>query len=800
MIKNYLIVAFRNFWRNKVHSLINLFGLTLGLTCCLFITLYVTDEKSYDRWIPDYEQLYRVSINIKTSDGKDIFFAPTSATLAKALLNYPQVEETVRIYPDNSGKAVVSVGPEKQFHEKQVFTVDSNIFRVFSYHLLAGNSATPLREPNTVVISNEMAEKYFGREKNAQSYLNRTLKINEDNYNVTGILADIPGNSYFRPDFLISFSTFNNMPWMGRFLNNWHTTIVHTFIKLKPGTDLTAFEKGISHIADQYVLNEIKANAQAYRYFVQPLADIHLHSDLRNEISKNSSAIYIRVLSFIALFILLIACINFINLATARATMRAREVGVRKVIGAQRGQLIWQFMAEACLMSLLSLVFSALIIWLTLPLFNSVAGKTIALNEVFGFNRICFAIGLSFLLGLIAGIYPAIILSSFSPVKIIQGHKIKHSSSRLRSSLVVTQFAISILLIISTIVVYRQLQFMKSASLGFDKSQVMVIPVQGNGSPARFETLISNFNNQSKILAATASSTIPGYEFGNNLFWLKNDRAKKTDMRLLSADDQFLKTYNIKLVAGKSFKAIVDTNRFITDVLINEATLPYFGWKTPEEAIGQEFDGWGTISSIYKDFHFTSLQTKIAPLAIFYQPLWFGYVSVKVNAGDLSNTIAQLENTWKKTMPSQPFDYFFIDEEFDKQYHAEEKLQQLFMMFSVFAIVIACLGLFGLATFTAELRIKEISIRKVLGASVKEIFRLLSKDFLKLVVVASIIAFPLAWWGMHKWLEYFAYRINMSWWVFAVAGLIAVIIALGTISFQAIKAAIANPVKSLRTE
>ncbi|MGO4291247.1 FtsX-like permease family protein [Chitinophaga sp. RAB17] len=800
MFKSQLKIAWRNFRKNITHSLLNLVGLTMGLTACFFIAIYVTDEYSYDKWIPQQQEVYRIAEEVKTQTNDALRFSSTPGNLKQAVLAYPQVASATRIF-DYIKNSVVSTGTQKQIPETAVYLADSNLLEVLPYPLLAGNPRTAMNEMDAILLTAAKAEKYFGKENNASNYLNKILTINEKHYRVTGVLRDIPFNTYFRPDFIVSAVSFRNQEWFKRNNDNWHGTVVQTFIKLKPGTSATAFDKQIRYLAYQYVGDEIKANGQVYTYFLQPLADIHLHSNLRYELSKNGDAYYVRILSFVALFILLIAGINFVNLATARATTRAKEVGVRKVIGARRSQLILQFMTEAGMMSTMAFLLSLLLVVLFLPSFNHIADKNFTIVALLQPGILGAGFGISLLIGLLAGVYPAIVLSGFNPSRMVQRSGLQMKSHFLRNALVVTQFSISILLIIATIVVYRQLQYMKNYDLGFDQSQVLVIPAKGGEAGKNIKALVEKFKEQAGVLSITASGNVPGQEFGNNLLRLKNDPAKKTDTRLLSADDQFFQTYNIKLLAGRQCSMVKDTSRKSGDIMINEAALPFFGWKKPEDALGQEFDwGWGTICGVYKDFHFNSLQRGVTPMAIFYNPNWLNYISIKINTGNTAATVAGLGKTWQAIVPSMSFDYFFQDEAFNRQYQEEQRLGELFMLFSILAIGIACLGLFGLVSFTAAQRTKEIGIRKVLGASISGIVQLLSKDYLKLVILSATIAFPLAWWAMSSWLQDFAYRVPLSAWVFMIAGGGALLVALLTVSFQAVKAALANPVTSLKSE
>ena len=805
MFKNYFKIAFRNFSRKKNYSLLNTIGLGIGMACCLLILLYIIDERSYDKWISGHEQVHRVAIDIKTQNETHILFAPTSATLAPALKEYPQIEEATRVLSFPTDDRLISDGGEKKFFEKEYYRVDPNFFRVFPYKALAGNLDNALAEPNTIVIDQTMAKKYFGVSTDYSSVIGKTLisVSNGKTYAIRGVIEDVPANSIMRPHFLASLKELDSNRAL---MDNWHSTMFTTFIKVTPGTDIAALENQISHIADKYVGNEIKRNNQEYRYFIQPLTSIHLHSDLRYELSKNNSITYITIFTVAAIFILLIACINFINLATARAIHRSREVGVRKVVGARRWQLIIQFLAESIVSSLIGLFFAMVLVLLALPWFNSVAEKNLDSSFLYSPVFLTSAILVTITCGLLAGFYPALILSYFKPVETLKSRTTSggRAAGFLRNGLVVGQFSISIIIIVATIIVSRQLNYLKEQNLGFDKEQMLVLYAPGGRFLAdKYAVVREEIKKHPSVLSVAVTNTVPGKGTGNNLVQLKNDPSKGTDMQLMSIDEEFLKTYNIKLLAGRNIdeRNAEDTSGDEQNVLINEAALPFFGWKKPEEAIGNLFGGgWGRVVGVIKDFHVTSLQTKVAPMELYYARFNYAYVTVKVKTKDIGQTIASLENKWKDLTSTHPFTYFFLDEEFERQYKFENRLEKLFTVFSFIAILVACLGLFGLAAHTIGNRTKEISIRKVLGASVSGITTMLSIKFMLLVLISAVVAIPVSWWLMNTWLQDFAFKVNLSPWVFIVASLSALVIALLTVSFQAVKAAIANPVKSLRSE
>lgn len=799
MFQNHLKIAFRNLTRNKMISSINIFGLALGMACCFIILMYVVDEKSYDSWLPDSEQIYRASIDIKNAQGEQLLFAPVSGTLARAMTDYPQVEQATRLLPPFAEHVPMGVQDEKVFYETGFYWADPNVFDLFQFDFLAGLPNTALQAPRDIVLTRDMAEKYFSIKDDFNRILDLTIKKDTTEYSIKGVIENLPSNTSFKPDFIASLKEFEGRS----FLDNWHATMFHTFVKLKKGTDAKAFEEQIRNIADNYVKDEIEANAQEYAYFLQPITSIHLHSNLRHEFSKNNSYKYIQIFSLVALFVLLLACINFINLTTAYATRRAKEVGVRKTSGALPSQLVAQFLTETILTSCIAAVLAISLVTFALPWFNSIADKEFTQASLL-VNQIFYLLpAIVVLVGLLAGAYPALTMSKFKPVQVLRGSFLGKmaGNSNLRSGLVVVQFSISAALIIAVMVLSEQTRFLKNQNLGFDQEQLMVLNAPRNISLINnYSAIRTELGNLPGVNDVCVTGIVPGKSFGNNLISLKGDQNKSADMQLMQIDDQFLDTYKIELAAGRNLSE-KNNEDLSQNILINEAALPFYGWENPEEALGQTFDGgWGTIVGVVKNFHFNSLHKEVLPLEMYYGQNRFSYVSLNVTTAGLDELLPKLKSSWASLLPNTPFDYAFLNESFDKQYRFEDRLMSLFKVFGVLAILIACLGLFGLTTFMAEQRTKEIGIRKVLGATTSGIVALLSKDFLKLIFIALIFAFPFAYYFMNEWLLDFAYRINIQWWIFALSGVLAVGVALLTVSFQSIRAALANPVESLRSE
>ncbi len=809
MFKNYLKIAWRNLVKNKAYSIINITGLAIGLACFLLIALYVMDELSYDRFFPDANNIYRINSDIKFG-GANLHMALTSDMMGQLLKkDYPQVEQYTRIYTSNGDK-LIKKGTE-YIDEKKVANVDSTFFDVFQLPVVEGSTKHALDEPNTVVLTESAAKKYFGN----THVVGKTIETRDDKnpfYKITAVIKDIPANAHFHFDFLFSMKNLD-YSWGAITSHNFYT-----YLKLRQGTDYKAFEKNLDQYIDKYVLpyakkfmninsmDEFKKAGNNLEYSLMPLTKIHLYSDRSFELSAGGNVQYVYIFSAVALFILLIACINFMNLTTARSANRAREVGIRKVLGTEKSDLIWQFLFESTAMVLVSLIIAVIIVYAVLPLFNNVADKQMNISNLLSVYILPLLIALPFVVGLLAGSYPAFFLSSFKPIEVLKGKlKLGSKSGGLRSVLVVFQFATSIVLIVGTIVVYDQLNYIQTKNLGYNKDQILII--NGIGS---LNDNATAFKNEAKQLPGVVSATISGYLPVSDSYRSDNTFSKDAvlttqsgfDMQNWSIDYDYLKTLGMQIVKGRNFSKDFPTDS--SAVIINETTAKILGYADPIGKNLYESEDNGatsahTIIGVVKNFNFESLHQVIGPLC-FHLGGGGGFGVFKVNTANIQHLITQIQNKWKAIAPGLPFSYRFLNDSFDEMYRSEQRAGKIALIFSVLAIFIACLGLFGLATFIAEQRTKEIGIRKVLGASVQSIVQMLSKDFLKLVAIAFLFAAPLSWWIMNTWLQDFAYRINIEWWFFAFAGIGALLIALITVSFQAIRAAISNPVKSLRTE
>jgi putative ABC transport system permease protein len=810
MIKNYFKIAWRNLIKNKVFSLLNIIGLCIGMACCTMIYLFVADELSYDRFFKDAERVYRIDREWKSPEGKTEF---TSAAIAPAFYpflkkDFPQFEELTRFINFN-GQSVQY--KEKAFLEDFLYFSEDNFFNVLPFQFVQGDPKTALKEPNTIVLTEKTARKYFGQED--PIYKNLLLFSQKTPFQVTGIIKDLPSNVHFKADMFGSFASLNDTLVYGKealetsFGNNSFVTLG----RLKEGVLPQNIEAQFPAFIDRTLPPSKSQKAtnlkrsQANFLHLTRLTDIHLHSHLDYELTDNSDIKRVYIFSVIALFMLLIGSINYMNLSTSRAMLRAKEIGIRKVSGANRAMLISQFLSESILITAIATVLALFIVSLCLPILNNLIDKNLEIVQLFNLKNTGIVVLTTLIVGVLAGLYPAFFLSSFKPVSVLKGvFKLKTGGNvSLRKSLVITQFAISIALIFSTIVVVKQLKYMQTKSLGFNKDYLVTLTYNDN-IRNQYDAFRNELLSNALIKNVARSSRTPAGRLLDDLGPIKvieTDKTTSAGVKFVRTDIDFCQTYNIPLASGRYF-----SKDFATDTteafMINEATCQMLNLKN-EDAIGKNImyaGSKGKIIGVLKDFHFESLHRQITPL-IFY-PFSQGYsaITVKVEGEKLDKALVYLEATHKKFAPDAPFDYNFVDEQFGKLYEAEQRQGNLFTFFAFMAIFIACLGLLGLAMFSIQQRTKEIGVRKVLGASVVNITTLLSKDFLKLVLIANGVAFPFAYYAMTRWLQDFAYRIHIEWWIFALAGVMALLIALLTVSFQAVKAAVANPVKSLRTE
>jgi putative ABC transport system permease protein len=818
MIKNYLKIAWRSLMKNKIFSFINIFGLSVGLTCCMLITIFLYHEVSYDKYHKHIDQLYQLG-TIFIGDGKESKTPNTPAPMAAAMQKeFPEITGTARLMAlFAEDKTLLQYRPAneepKSFYEKKGYMADPSFFTLFNYHFIEGNPATALQEPNTLVLNEEIAKKFFGN----QPALNKVIHINsntngEFDFRVTGVYRPSVKPTQIDARFFLSIPGGNMEQFINQQTDMVSNNMFGTFLLLKPGSDAQKLEAKFPAFVDKYLGTGLKAAGFYKKQFLVAVKDLHLYTGMSNDISTSGtvSKTYLYILGSIALFTLLIACINFMNLSTARSSKRSAEVGVRKVLGARRRSLVNQFMGESLLMSMIAFLIALGITQLLLPAFSHISGKNLSFHlSQQWFILVGFLI-LSIITGLLAGTYPAFYLSSFQPVKVLKGRLTNSLSAiALRKGLVIFQFIISVVLIIASVVIMNQMNYLRSTDLGFAKDQQIVIPLRSTTAKNIYASLKNEIKNNPRVQNVGATLFYPGIVNPSDMGLYKEGKTVNdaADVHTNWVDESLLQTLGITAIAGRLFSKEFpgDTNN---RMILNEAAIRKMGFSSPQEAIGGKvkFDWRGesyswTIIGVVRDFHFQDLHVPIEPYGFqLNNRPYYNYIIVHAKASDIAPLLSSVTASWRKLNPNEPFEYSFLDEDFQKNYEAEDRLASIVGYFTVIAILISCLGLFGLATFSAEQRTKEIGVRKVLGASVTGIVALLSKDFLKLVAISIVVASPLAWWVMHKWLQDFAYRINISWMVFLVTSVLALLIALITISFQAIRAAIANPVKSLRTE
>jgi putative ABC transport system permease protein len=800
MLKNFLKLALRNLMRHKAYSAINILGLAIGITCCFLIVLYVINELSYDRFHEHRDQIYRATIEMNYG-GQNMKMAAAMAPLGPALKEeFPEVISTVRIFPMQ--EVLISRG-EKRFREKSFFFADSTVFDVFTFPLVMGNPATVLCDPHSIVISQEMASKYFGDEDPVGKELTYE---NHYIFTVTGILKKVPHQTQIKADFFASYGSMYDLE--GLSLNSWgRGGAAITYFLLDKGVDPQQFQEKLPDMMKKYAGDFL---ASIFTIHIQPLKDIYLHSNFQGDLDQSGDITYVYLFSAIAVLILLVACINFMNLTTARSIHRAREVGMRKTLGAHRAQLIRQFLGESLTVAFFSVLVAVALLEISLPYFNNFIEKELTLGGPYAIWILPGLIGTVLVVGLVAGSYPALYLSRFQPAKILKGGSMLGSSkSVLRRMLVVFQFAVSIGLIFATVVILSQLSYAKNKSLGFDKEHVLLLTVNDQTVEQQYESLRQEFLRNPSILSVSATQTAPAagqfLKQGVEAEGIPTDQIPT--MFSVYADFDFIQTMGMEIAAGRNFSKEFSTDKNAAYIL-NETAVKTLGW-TEQEALGkvfsirakkQELKQQGKIIGVVKDFHLQSLHEVIEPLFIAIQPRNFSIVLVRISSNDIPGTLEFLEKTWNRLVPTSPFEYSFADDKFAESYRADRKFSHIITIFSILAILIACMGLFGLSTFAVEQRTKEIGIRKVLGASIANIIGHLSREFIILVVVANVIAWPIAYYGMNKWLQNFAYHINIHWLMFVSSAILALAIAFATMSFQTIRAAVANPVNSLRYE
>jgi len=801
MLRNYLLIALRTLRKNPGYTFLNIFGLLVGFSSSLIIFLFVNDELNYDKFHDNINNIYRLNCTyyLPNDAGKEdnATMGPVVAQLLVA--DYPEIHQSVR-FQRRTDKVVLHEDGTK-FYEI-LYYADSNIFDLFTFPLIKGDPSNALNDPFQMVLSEEYAQKYFG----TTDVIGRSIRFPDDSleFNITGVLATIPANSHLKFDMLASFETLYSLSPGS--MTSWWSFGTWTYLGIDPNANIDELSEKIKRISANYILDQEEGSGYFQEYYLQNMGQIHLNSDLRYELEPNSKATYIYIFLLIGIFILLIACINFMNLATARSASRAKEIGIRKVSGAHRTQLIYQFLSESLLISIISMSFALTVVVLVIPEVNNFTGKDLSLNIIEHSWLLALVIGTTIIVGLLSGMYPAFFLSGFKPSETLKGSfKSTAKGNFLRQVLVVSQFAIGIFLIAGTLTVYKQLNFLRNKSLGFQKERIIFIPTRfANNTSSTFTVFKNKVEQLADVSSASLSSRVPGKELGNNVVRLGWDQdAEWSDMRYLTVDFDFIDLYELNLIAGRVFDEDV-TSDVDEAFLLNESGMNRLGWNDPNEAIGQQIR-WqnrrGRVIGIIKDFHFMSANQAIEPFLLTLNgDRTPGYISIKLKTNNYRNSLSGIEKTFNETMPNRIFEYEFLDTDFDVQYKSEEKFMSIFSIFTIVAICIACLGLYGLASYISETRYKEIGIRKVLGASVPSILILLNKGFTKLVIIAIIIATPLAYLAVSKWIITFPYRTTLPWWIFLLSGLIALTIAWITVIYQSARAASINPVESISTE
>ena len=792
MIKNYLTVAIRNIARNKTFSAINILGLAIGMACCILILLYVQDEISYDQHHEHAQRIYRLAEETHIA-GQTRRIAITSFPMGPALVqDYPTVVDAVRFFRNDEKTPVAN--QQNHFYERGVLFTDANVFRVFDFPLSKGDPQTALQEPYSIVLKEKMARKYFGD----RDPMGQTLSVDDKAFKITGVLKDTDQNTHLQFNFLAS-------PIKRK---DWIDHDYYTYLLLQDNHVADELETKLPDFIERHIGKQLKAAGGQIKPFLQPLTDIHLHSHLEFEMSPNGDIRYVYLFLIIALFVLILACVNFMNLSTARSATRSKEVGMRKVVGANRAQLIRQFIGESILLALLALLFAVVLVEVSLPAFNAFIQRELVLDYTGSWDVLFALLGVALFAGLLSGIYPALFLSAFQPIEVLKSslkRGLKTSSSR--KTLVVFQFVVSIILIIGTVIVYHQSDYIKNKKLGFNQEHVIVMPSPDRQLMKRYRSTVST---HAAILNVSASSAVPGREVAAHLFRPSLDPTEKDAllMNVMHVDHEFIQTYGIEVLEGRAFSENIGSDRNGAFIL-NKAAMQKLGWTScanqkfenvyPEGG-GLKVEVQGDVVGVVKDFHYKSLHHEIEPLVIMMGGGWTDYLSLRIRSDDIAGTLKFLKTQWHEVVPNAPFDYSFLDNDYDTLYRIEEQIGTLFGLFSILAIFVASLGLFGLASFTAQLRIKEIGIRKVLGASVSNLVLMLSKEFALLVGIANLIAWPIAYYAMHRWLQDFAYRIDLEIWAFVLSGFLALFIALTTVSYQAWKVARTNPVDALRYE
>ena len=802
MLKNYLKIAYRYFIRHKLFSFINVFGLAIGLSICIIISLWVKRELSYDRFHENAHRIYRVEREL-FRDNLYSRWPITGGAYKQALINdYPQIENAVRFW-----RREFSIKDHKGFVRRQeLFAVDNSVFKIFDFGLERGDEQTALAEPMTVVLTRENASKYFGTDDAVGKSLSFEWQGKQVDFKVTGILKDVPENSHIHFNMLMSIASYPEE----RFAN-WRSNYLYTYVMVRENTSKHDLEEKLKAFVSQRLephygdlLGQGPGIHEVLKMELFPITDIHLHPSVNWEVEPGGNISSVYIFSTIAVLILIIACINFMNLSTARASKRAKEVSLRKTMGAGKNQLRGQFIQESVLLALISLVLAFVLSSLFIPACNRIFVENLSLSFILHLKDLIILIGATFAVGILAGLYPAFYLTKFEPAGVLKGGPLTGGRKpAFRRNMVVIQFVISTTLIIGMFTIYKQMKFVQTRSLGFDKENVVILPVRSQQIVQSYDSFRNELMDNAQIVSVSASSEIPGDSHYSNGGVFYRESNVSANVIFFTSDYDYVDTYRMEILAGRGFSRDFSTDKEGT-IILNEAAAQKIGW-TPEEAVGKKLKGaFSTAATevvgVVKNFNFRSLRREVEPVVLLLVPNYIRAISVRILPGDFGKTLNFIQQKWEDAFPGELFEFSFLDSRINELYEREKKMQNIFIVFSSLSILVACLGLLGLAAFTAEVRTKEIGIRKALGASAGSVTFLLSKEFIKWIILANIVAWPIAYYAMNKWLQNFAYKANIGWFIFLFSGFITLFIAIFTFIFQALKAAYANPADSLRYE
>jgi putative ABC transport system permease protein len=802
MLKNYLKIAYRNFIRHKLYSFINVFGLAIGLSICMIISLWVLRELSYDRFHENANRIYRIEREL-FRDNLYSRWPITGGYYKRALIDdYPEIVNAVRFW-----RRTFSIKDHNNVvHRQEMFAVDNSVFEIFDFSLEQGNEKTSLKEPKTVVLTRENAIKYFGTNDAIGKSLSFEWEGEPVEFKVTGILKEVPKNSHIHFDMLISMANYKEDPY-----DNWRGNSLYTYVLVAENTSRYDLEEKLKTFVTQRLkphygdlLLEGRSIHEVLKMHLFPIRDIHLHPSPNWEVEPGGNILSVYIFSCIAVLILIIACMNFVNLSTARASKRAKEVSLRKTVGAEEHQLRVQFIQESVLLAFVSLVLALVMSSLFIQAYNEIFAENLSLTSLLQLKNLIILVGATFAVGVLAGLYPAYYLTRFEPVEVMKGGPLSGSGrSAFRRNMVIVQFSISIILIVGVFTICKQMRYIQTRSLGFDKENVVILPVGSQQIAQNYGSFRNELMQSPQIISASASSEVPADSHYSNSYLNRVGSEEPINMILFTCDYDYVETYRMEILAGRAFSRDLGTDTEGT-IILNASAAHRIGW-TPEEAVGKKLEGAYSESAtqvvgVVKNFNFKSLRREVESMALLLYPDYIRDISIRIKPGDVRRTLNFIQQKWESLFPGEQFEYSFLDSRINQLYESEKKMQDLFVIFSALSILVACLGLLGLASFTAELKTKEIGIRKVLGASTGSVIMLLSKEFIQWILLANIVAWPLAWLIMNKWLQNFAYRTNIGWIVFVLAGLVTVLTAIFTFIFQTVRTACAKPVDSLRYE